>query len=218
MKRVLLIGFAISGVLGALFFLVVLPNLRPSDTPLGSWPDYEQASSLIQHSDQIIIAVYLDETVHMIPAISPVDGEAHGSVTEIYRRFKVEDPLKGHGKKGETIHIIWTAGYSRETEVEGKDEFIPFEVVPLEAGQEYVLFLHSTFRKPGYPSEYGEVVWIITGEPGIATLNNEEKLLFAASGRYKSAVDEKGLNRPAGSAAPFELSKQDIEDIVGGAQ
>ena len=55
MKRVLLISFAISGVLGALFFLVVLPNLRPSDAPLGSWPDYEQASSLIQHSDQIII-------------------------------------------------------------------------------------------------------------------------------------------------------------------
>ena len=102
--------------------------------------------------------------------------------------------------------------------MEGKDEFIPFEVVALEAGQEYVLFLHSTFRKPGYPSEYGEVVWTITGEPGIATLNNEEKLLFAASERYKSAVDEKGLNRPAGSAAPFELSKQDIEDLVGGAQ
>ena len=34
MKRVLLISFAISGVLGALFFLVVLPNLRPSDAPL----------------------------------------------------------------------------------------------------------------------------------------------------------------------------------------
>ncbi len=99
MKRVLLIIFAASGVLGALFFLVVLPNLRPSDAPLGSWPDYEQVSSLIQHSDQIIIAVYLDETVHVIPAISPVDDEAHGSVTEIYRRFKVEETLKGHGKR-----------------------------------------------------------------------------------------------------------------------
>ena len=215
MKLKLIIGLGLSICLGSLFGVWVIPRLNQPSLPTALWNDYVQARPLVDDSELILIGTYLDSTVHEIPEISPVDGKAHHSVTEVYRRFKVVESLKGDDRAEETIHVTWTAGYSKETDVEGKNEFLPYSTVPLEYGQEYVLFLDSLPLAPGYPEEYGKVVWTVTGEPGVAIINSEEKLLFQASERYKKEVAEGRHERPTGSAAPFELSKEELEALIG---
>ena len=216
MKLKLIIGLGLSICLGSLFGALVIPQLNSSSSPMDLWLDYVLAKPLVDGSELIIMATYLDSTTHKIPVVSPVDGKAHYSLTEVYRRFKVVNSLKGDFKADEDIHVVWTAGYSKDTDGDagGDVEFVPYSTVSLESGQEYIVFLYSLPRTPGYPKEYGSVVWTIPGEPGVAVVNKEGMLLFQASERYKDQVDEGGYQRPAGSAAPFELSMDDLKEMI----
>ncbi len=69
------------------------------------WPDYFSADQLVNDSDGITIARYLDETTYVVPIVSAADGLPHGSVTEIVRRFGVIESLKGEIRDGETIYV-----------------------------------------------------------------------------------------------------------------
>ena len=158
---------------------------RPSHS-LSLWNDYVRAAPLVEQSDRIVLAEYLDSTTHEIPEVSPVDGVAHRSVTEEYRRFRVSDSLKGSAEADEVVYAVWTAGYTEGIGPGEATEFFAYETVTLETGQEYVLFMHSLPVAPGYPTKYGDVVWTIVGEPGVAVVSSEGRLSFKASERYKT--------------------------------
>ena len=146
------------------------------------------ADRLVNASDRIIVARYLDGTPHVIPVTSTADGLPLGSVTEIIRSFKAIESLKGETQADETIYIAVTAGHTEEL-VNGRSKFHAYEVIPLSPGQEYVLFLKAFPRRPEYPAQYGELVWARTGESGIAVTKGG--LVFLGGGDpYLYAFDK----------------------------
>ena len=216
MKGTIAIGLALSVCLGLLVGALLLPSMNRTSHSLILWNDYVRAAPLVEQSDRIVLAEYLDSTTHEIPEVSPVDGVAHRSVTEEYRRFRVSDSLKGSAEADEVVYAVWTAGYTEGIGSDETTEFFAYETVALETGQEYVLFMHSLPVAPGYPTKYGDVVWTIVGEPGVAVVGSEGRLSFKASERYKNGVDNAGHERPVGSAAPFELTKAELIELIGG--
>ena len=215
MKGKIAIGLALSVCLGLLVGALLLPSMNRPSHSLSLWNDYVRAAPLVEQSDRIVLAEYLDSTTHEIPEVSPVDGVAHRSVTEEYRRFRVSESLKGSAEADEVVYAVWTAGYTEGIGSDETTEFFAYETVALETGQEYVLFMHSLPVAPGYPTKYGDVVWTIVGEPGVAVVSSEGRLSFKASERYKNGVDNAGHERPVGSAAPFELTKAELIELIG---
>ena len=215
MKGKIAIGLALSVCLGLLVGALLLPSMNRPSHSLSLWNDYVRAAPLVEQSDRIVLAEYLDSTTHEIPEVSPVDGVAHRSVTEEYRRFRVSESLKGSAEADEVVYAVWTAGYTEGIGPGEATEFFAYETVTLETGQEYVLFMHSLPVAPGYPTKYGDVVWTIVGEPGVAVVSSEGRLSFKASERYKNGVDNAGHERPVGSAAPFELTKAELIELIG---
>ena len=215
MKGKIAIGLALSVCLGLLVGALLLPSMNRPSHSLSLWNDYVRAAPLVEQSDRIVLAEYLDSTTHEISEVSPVDGVAHRSVTEEYRRFRVSESLKGSAEADEVVYAVWTAGYTEGIGPGEATEFFAYETVTLETGQEYVLFKHSLPVAPGYPTKYGDVVWTIVGEPGVAVVSSEGRLSFKASERYKNEVDNAGHERPVGSAAPFELTKAELIELIG---
>ena len=216
MKGTIAIGLALSVCLGLLVGALLLPSMNRPSHSLSLWNDYVRAAPLVEQSDRIVLAEYLDSTTYEIPEVSPVDGVTHRSVTEEYRRFRVSESLKGSAEADEVVYAVWTAGYTEGIGPGEATEFFAYETVTLETGQEYVLFMHSLPVAPGYPTKYGDVVWWIVGEPGVAIVGSEGRLSFKASERYKNGVDDGGHERPVGSAAPFELTKAELIELIGG--
>ena len=216
MKGTIAIGLALSVCLGLLVGALLLPSMNRPSHSLSLWNDYVRAAPLVEQSDRIVLAEYLDSTTYEIPEASPVDGVTHRSVTEEYRRFRVSESLKGSAEADEVVYAVWTAGYTEGIGPGEATEFFAYETVTLETGQEYVLFMHSLPVAPGYPTKYGDVVWSIVGEPGVAIVGSEGRLSFKASERYKNGVDDGGHERPVGSAAPFELTKAELIELIGG--
>ena len=216
MKGTIAIGLALSVCLGLLVGALLLPSMNRPSHSLSLWNDYVRAAPLVEQSDRIVLAEYLDSTTYEIPEVSPVDGVTHRSVTEEYRRFRVSESLKGSAEADEVVYAVWTAGYTEGIGPGEATEFFAYETVTLETGQEYVLFMHSLPVAPGYPTKYGDVVWSIVGEPGVAIVGSEGRLSFKASERYKNGVDDGGHERPVGSAAPFELTKAELIELIGG--
>ena len=218
MKGTIAIGLALSVCLGLLVGALLLPSTNRPSHSLSLWNDYVRAAPLVEQSDRIVLAEYLDSTTYEIPEVSPVDGVTHRSVTEEYRRFRVSESLKGSAEADEVVYAVWTAGYTEGIGPGEATEFFAYETVTLETGQEYVLFMHSLPVAPGYPTKYGDVVWSIVGEPGVAIVGSEGRLSFKASERYKNGVDDGGHERPVGSAAPFELTKAELIELIGGGR
>ena len=169
------------------------------------WADITSGRQLLSESERILVAQYVGETTHVIPSISPVTGANTGSVTELYRRFEVVESLKGDAAVGDTIYVVLTQGSTVKTSNVG-DITNTYEVVPMTQGESYVLFLAGFPRRSEYPSQYGDTVWTIAGEPGIAQVDPNNTLVFEASGRYRN---ENGTSGSV-SAAPFTLTKDEI--------
>ncbi len=199
-------------VAGLIFGILVAPNLILSGGSEDEWADYTSADTLVSDSDRIIVARYLDETLHVKPETSAATGKEHGSVSHLFRRFEVVESLKGSATIGETIFVAFTTGYTTKLD-NGESEFTSFEVAPLVPSQEYALFLYGVPRREGYPTKYGETLWATTGEPGIALIDQSGGLSFKSSERYKN---EYGLVSDTG--APFILSKDQIRSIVSTSQ
>ncbi len=189
----------LGGVLAAYSFI-------PTKGASRSWRDYRDADSLLAASERIVVATYLDEATHEIPTITSHDGTVIGSVTETFRRFRFGESLKGDAQVGDTLYVVESANVKTAL-VDGESETVNCEVLQLTADQEYVPFLHS---KPANPAQYGDAIWTRPGEPGIAQIDAEGRLTFVATDRYKDTVEGEGLERAAGSDAPFEMTKEDI--------
>ena len=212
MKLRLFAFFGAVVVASLVFGILVAPNFILSGGSEDDWADFTNADTLVNDSDRIIIARYLDESLHVKPENSAATGEEHGSVSHLFRRFEVVESLKGNATVGEITFVAFTTGYTTKLD-SGESEFTAFEVVSLVSKQEYALFLYGVPRKDGYPSQYGETLWAISGEPGIATVDQSGNLSFKSSERYKN-----GQGLGVNTGAPFILSKDQIRSIMSTSQ
>lgn len=198
-------------IAGLLIGTLVAPRFLSTTGSVGSWRDYASAESLIGESDRIVVGQYMDEESHVKPEISAATGEEKGSVSHVFRQFRVVETLKGDAAVGDTFFVAFTTGYTTILD-NGESEFTSFEVVDVSSGQEYLLFLRGTSRQDGYPVKYGsDIQWAITGEPGMALVGEGEggDLSFKSTPRYK---DEQGL--PPEVGAPFALTKEQVRSLA----
>ena len=196
-------------IAGLLFGTLVAPRFLSTTGGVGSWRDYASAESLVGESDRIVVGQYMDESSHVKPETSAATGEEKGSVSHVFRQFRVVESLKGDATVGDTFFVAFTTGYTTILE-SGESEFTSFEVVEVSSGQEYLLFLRGTPRRDGYPAKYGsDIQWAITGEPGIALVGQGGDLSFKSSTRYKG---EQGLAADVG--APFALTKEQVRSLA----
>ena len=184
-------------------------SLAPAKGISGSWRDYRDAHSLLAASERIVLATYLEEKSLELPTVISDDGDVIGSVTEIFRRFRVMEPLKGDAQTGDIQYVV-SSSQVKSAKSSGGYNLLRYDVVQLKANEQYVLFLRSRAAPSRYPSEYGKTIWVRPGEPGIAQIDSEGRLTFIATDRYKNTIEEEGLERVEGSDAPFEMIKEDI--------
>lgn len=207
----LMLGVSIPALLLALLGGVFAAySLMGAEGMSGSWQDYRDAKSLLAASERILVATYLDEETHEIPTVTADDGTVVGSVTEKFRRFRIVEALKGDGESGDIMYVVTSVGYKTAL-ARGGSESYTYDVLDLTADEDYVLFLDGRAKQDGYPSQYGDTLWTRPGEPGIARLDDAGRLTFIATDRYKNTVESEGLERVAGSDAPFEMTKEDIK-------
>ena len=184
-------------------------GLMGGDGTSGHWQDYRSAEFLLAASERILVATYLDEETHEIPTVTADDGTVIGSVTERFRRFRIVEALKGDGESGDTVYAVTSVGYKTALSTGGSESYT-YHVLDLTADEDYVLFLDGRSKQEGYPSQYGDTLWTRPGEPAIAQLDAAGRLTFIATDKYKDAIEGEGLERVAGSDAPFEMTKGDI--------
>ena len=145
----------------------------------------------------------------MTPTYTTDDGEVLSTVTEAFQRFRVVEVLKGAATAGDVMYVVNSEGYTSVTaDLEPRSG--EYDGIDLTADQDYVMFLERRARPDGYPSQYGDTLWTRPGEPGIAQMDSEGRLTFIATDRYKDTIKSEGLERAAGSDAPFEMTKGDI--------
>ena len=209
-RWVIIIGIIVP--VGVVIGFTIAPRVFNGSGSAAEWLDYFTAEDLMKNSDRIVIAQHLDDTPHVIPVISST-GEQIGSITEIYRRFEVVESLLGDAQEGETTHIVMTASNTRRWG-NGKVLSESYDVMSLSQDLNYILFLVKLPRQSQYPTQYGDIVWTITGEPGIAQLDADGSLKFKSSERYK---EENGTSS-SDSAAPFSLTKEQLKAFVESLQ
>ena len=210
MKHKVVVILGSVGVAGVVLGALTVLRFMPYGGDSGEWPDYFSADQLINDSDRVVIARYLDETPYVVPVISAADGLPHGSVTEVVRRFEVIESLKGEVEVGETTYVVVTAGYTEELD-DGRSRFHAYDVIHLSPGQEYVLFLEAVPRRPEYPTRYGEVVWVRPGEPSIAVMEPNGNLRFMTTDRFNKENRDRLADD---STAPFVLTREQILSLV----
>ncbi len=206
-RTLILFGSAISAgvVVGALILPMVLTGSSQEDA---DWLDYVSADQLVKASDRIVTAQYQDEELHEVPEIDPRDGQPYSSVEAIYRRFKVVETLKGDAVSGDIIFVVSSASFSWKLD-DGQWRTEHYEVIPVSPDQEYVLFLKGTPRPDRYPAQYGDTVWSVVGEPGIAVIDSSGELIFKSTERFKSDHQLQGS-----SGSPFVLTKDQLQSLV----
>ncbi len=213
MKSKLAALLGVTLVIGILAGFVIVPRMMCGGGSAASWLIHLDADALVAASDRILVARYVDDRTETISKGAAPDGVSKGSVTERFRRFTVLEALKGSGSAGEEMYVVSTDGSMLNT-ADGKSKSSDYDVIGLTGGSEYVLFLRGISRPSGYPTGYGETLWASPGEPYVAKMDSTGHLTFLATSIYTDLISEGGLTPVNGSAAPFKLTKQQIEDLV----
>ena len=211
-KVIALLGTTV--VLGILVGLVVVPRMMWGGGSVGSWLIHVEAQTLVEASNRIVIATYVDDRTENISKGTNADGEDKGSITERFRRFTVAEWLKGDAAPNDTLYVVATESSTvRFADVKSRQQHN--DVPGLETDVKYVLFLERVARPDNrYPNDDGDVLWTSPGEPDIARIDRNGRLTFLATERYRGILGEGGLEPVSGSAAPFELTKADIQRMV----
>ena len=176
------------------------------DSSSGHRRDFQSSGSLLVASERILVATYLDEETHEIPTVTADDGTVVFSVMERFRRFRIVEALKGDGESGDIMYGVTSVGHKTPWSAGGSKSYT-YGLPDLTADEDYVLFLEGRSKQEGYPSQYGDTLWMHPGEPAIAQLDAAGRLTFIATDRYKDNIEGKGLELVTGSDAPFELTK-----------
>lgn len=202
--------FVVIGV--AIWFLI-----NPSLTGLGGthkdWLVNVTGEDLVELSQQIVLARYVDETVYEIPARSR-EYDVVQSHTDVYRRFEVVESFKGSFEPGDSIYVGWNAGYTRLDRGTERQQFIPRAVAPLSEGQVYGLFLTLGYPISRHPDDPATRIWETPQGFDAALVDDQGRFSFQTDRYYRNALKDMGLKPVPGSGAPFELTTQDVERLV----
>ena len=212
-KLIALLGVALA--LGIVAGVVVVPSMMSGGGTVASWLIHVQADTLVEGSDRILVARFVDDRTETIDKGTAADGTLTGSVTERFRRFTVMEVLKGPGTVGDEVYLA-TTDRSMYNFGGGDSSNTEYDVVQLTQGTDYVLFVQGVDPPEGYPATYGETLWISPGEPYLAEMDTRGRLTFIATAIYADLLSEGGLEPVPGSAAPFELTKDQIKQLVRG--
>lgn len=214
MKNKLIALLVMAAIVGILAGLVVIPRMMWGGGSVASWLIHVEAETLVEGSDRILIAKYVDDRKENILKGTDADGESKGSISERFRQFTVVEVLKGAGSADDTLYVVTTESSTLRF-ADGKSSDSDYEVLGLKGDVDYVLFLEGVDRPDGYPSDYGDVLWTSPGEPNIAEIGVDGKLSFLATQVYQDMIADAGLTHVPGSAAPFELTMADIKRMAG---
>lgn len=179
----------------------------------GSPRDYTDAKTLVQKSDRIVVATFLEEKSHVVDRVNAYDGTVLGDITLVVQKFRNIEALKGDAAADNITYVVSEAADSLKW-ADGEKTTNEFERVPLSKSEDYVLFLRNIPARNEYEGEYKDEYeggfWAYVGEPAIAVLQQGSgDFKFKVTDRYKR---ERDVLRD--SNAPFELSKQEIVSIV----
>lgn len=180
---------------------------------VSDWFVHVEPASLVQFSERIVIARYLDETIHEIPNSPTAYSDSPTSFVDVYRRFEVLESLKGGFTGGDTAHVGWKVGYARGKENEDP-EFIHRDVIPLSHGETYVLFLNRHFGRRPDNWDAKVRVWATPDGLDVARMDAQGRLSFQTTQFYRNALEYMDLKPVPGSGAPFELTTSDIRALV----
>ena len=207
------IAFCVLAVLA----VVIAVAIRPGVVLLGGthkdWFVHVTAENLVEYSEQIVLARYVDESVFETPAHSGAYAELQ-SHTDVLRRFEVVESLKGSFEPGDNFYVGWNAGYTELAREPERLQFIPRLVEPLPQGEVYGLFLNVRHSRSRHPDDPETRVWETPRGLEVALVDDKGRFSFQTDQLYRNALRDMGLKPVAGSGAPFELMTQDVERLV----
>ena len=177
------------------------------------WFVHVTAENLVEYSQQIVLARYVDEAVHEIPDPSrdPAVVQSH---IDVYRRFEVVESLKGEFEPSDNVYVGWSAGYSRVDPLTELRQIIPRVVTPLAQGEIYGLFLNLSHSRSRHPDDPETGIWETPNGLQVALVDDRGRFAFLTDQRYRNALRDMDL-KPAGRlGTPFELTIDEVRRLV----
>ncbi len=169
--------------------------------------DWTEAEPLIDTSDRIVSALFLDSTLETVQLVDSSNGTILGETDVLLRQFEVFETFKGTIDPGDTIWVAFEPGREGEL-INGISEVMKFSET-----ESYVLFLKGRLRPLEYPSDIGGILWTGNGEPSFALLVGTS-LEFYANRTYLELLDRSDGSLPnPRSASPFIVT---LDDLRGG--
>ena len=180
----------------------------------GEWPAFFDLDELVEATDAIVLATLEEEDIETV-GFPLDDGGAYDSVTEVLRTFHVDEPLAGSLTEGDYFTRISTASVAHHPADDATPSERVFQVLDLEEGGQFILFLSVVPIPEGYPEEWGNLAWASPGEPHTARLHDDESLSWLTTGRYDDAREARDLAPGAGGAgSAFDTDLDGLRGIV----
>ncbi len=207
------IAFCVLAALALVIAMVISPGAVGVGGTHKDWFVYVTPEDMVEHSEHIVLARYLDEAIYEIPNPSQ-DYDVVQSNTDVYRQFEVVGSFKGSFEAGDTVYVGWSAGYTRAGPEPGRRQFIPRVVAPLAQGEIYGLFLNLQYSRSRHPDEPETRMWKTPDGLEVALVDGQGRFSFQTDQYYRNALKDMGLKPVAGSGAPFELTTHDVQRLV----
>jgi len=203
----------ILAAIGAAVWIVINPSLTGLGGAHRDWIVHVTAENVVELSQQIVLARYVDEAIYEIPAHSREYDEVQ-SHTDVLRLFYVVESFKGDFKPGDSIYVGWSAGYTKLDRDTERRQFIPRAVTPLSEGEIYGLFLDLGYPISRHPDDPETRIWETPDGLEVALVDDQGKFSFQTDRYYRNALKDMGLKPVPGSGAPFELTTYDVRNLV----
>ena len=198
--------------IGAAIWIVINPSLTGLGGTHKDWFVHVTPENLVEYSQHIVLARYVDEAIYEIPSPSRYDDvQSH---TDVYRRFEVTESFKGGFEPGDTIFVGWSAGYTKAGPEPGRRQYIPWVVEPLAQGENYGLFLNLRHSRSRHPDEQETSIWETPDGLEVALVDERGRFSFQTDQFYRNALRDMDLKPVTGLGTPFELTTHDVQRMV----
>ena len=198
---------------GAAIWIVINPDLSGLGGTHKDWFVHVTAENLVEYSEYIVLARYVDEAVYEI-LNSAREHESVQSHTDVYRRFEVVESYKGSFEPGDTVYVGWDAGYTRVDREVGSRQFIPRVVKPLAQGEIYGLFLNLRHSRSRHPDDPETRIWETPSGLEVALVDDRGRFAFQTDQLYRNALRDMDLKPVGRLGTPFELTTHDVRRLV----
>lgn len=207
------IAFCVLAALALVIAMVISPGAVGVSGTHKDWFVYVTSEDLVEHSEHIVLARYLDEAIYEIPNPSQ-DYDVVQSHTDVYRRFEVVESFKGSFEPGDTIFVGWSAGYTKAGPDPGRRQFMPRVVAPLAQGEIYGLFLDLRYSRSRHPDEPETRIWETPRGLEVAVVDDRSRFAFLTDQLYRNALKDMRLKPVSGLGTPFELTIDEVWRLV----